>query len=231
MIPSTRSSGAFTAALNVTIVVLSLGVVGLVIRRELMTQEKPSNSAAEPPSRPVSDWKRIAAIGHASGGDTSATLSVVVFSDYQCPSCARLHWVLERFTAQYPGDVRVVMRHLPLRSIHPHAAAAAEAAECAAAQGQFAGFSSAAYTGQAAIGSQSWTIFAIAAGVRDTTAFASCVDHRTYRAAVERDETVAQELGLRGTPAVIVNGQLYSGAPPISFFEGQLRKARGTRLR
>jgi len=184
---------------------------------------KGGKEPAPPAQQFVSDWKNIGAVGHVTGR-ASAPVSVVVFADYQCPGCAELHKLLKVADDSLPGTLRVVTRHFPL-SGHAHAQAAANAAECAAEQGRFREFETVAYAQQDSIGAKPWLRLAQEAGVRDTVDFLRCVVNTRHASAVHRDLGVARELGLVGTPAYLVNGHSYFGAPSLGELLAQLRKA------
>lgn len=70
-------------------------------------------------------------------GNPDASITIVEYSDFQCPACAAAYPTMKRLVDEYPNDVRVVYRHFPLRQIHPHAQLAAQASEAAAKQGKF----------------------------------------------------------------------------------------------
>ena len=81
----------------------------------------------------------VAAVGPSMGPET-APVTIVEFSDFECPFCRRAGPVVEELLRRYPQEIRVVYRHLPLEHIHPRARAAAEASACADGQGRFWGF-------------------------------------------------------------------------------------------
>jgi protein-disulfide isomerase len=99
-------------------------------------------------------------------------------------------------------------------------------AECAAAQGRFAVYHDSLFADQADIGTRSWNEFAKAAGVPNIPAFQQCVDAMTYQDRVASDMQAGKSLKLGGTPAVIVDGKLYEGAPPVSQVEEWIKAAR-----
>ncbi|MBC8088341.1 MAG: thioredoxin domain-containing protein [Phycisphaerae bacterium] len=172
----------------------------------------------------VTGWKDLAVTGQ-SRGPRNAPVTVVVFTDYQCPGCAELHRQLAAASDSMPAALRVVTRHFPLSS-HPHAPAAANAAECAAELGRFSEFETVVYAQQDSIGTKPWIRFASDAGVRDTADFSRCVAKRRHASTVDRDLKVSRELKLTGTPAYFVNGAPYVGAPPAGRLLQDLRAAQ-----
>jgi protein-disulfide isomerase len=159
----------------------------------------------EPELTPVPEWPRIAEGGTAVGPAGAAAL-LVTFSDFQCPFCARLAGSLAALRRQYPDRFRMVYRHFPLRTIHPHAWAAALASECAAAQDRFERFHDELYARQDDIGVLRWTDFAASASVPDTAAFASCMARELPADRIRADIALGETLGVNGTPAVFLNG-------------------------
>lgn len=127
---------------NAALVVLAACAVvltALVVRREFIVRDEDAGSAeAIRPTR-ISDWRRFGGVGHRFGPAT-APVTIVEFSDFQCPYC-RIAWdTLRILRARYPTQVTLVYRHYPLQGIHPRALEAASAAECAGAQGLFERF-------------------------------------------------------------------------------------------
>jgi protein-disulfide isomerase len=152
-------------------------------------------------------------------GDKDAKLTIVEFSDFQCPYCQRAMGTLEQVLAKYPADVRVVYRHLPLDRIHPNARPAAEASACADEQGRFWEYHDKLFQNNRALAREDLVRYAGEVGL-DAARFQACVDERRFKDKVEADLQAAREVGITGTPAFVVNGTLLSGAqPPEEFYE------------
>jgi protein-disulfide isomerase len=141
--------------------------------------------------------------GHVTGPET-ALLTVIVFSDFQCPYCARLQPALQALRREYGDRVRVVFRHLPL-SFHPRAQLAAEAAVAAAMQGKLWDFHDRVFTTPGRLTRAELEAHAQAIGL-DMTAFRAALDDRRYLERVAADAAAAAALGVRGTPTMFVNG-------------------------
>lgn len=159
-------------------------------------------------------------------GDRDAKVSIIEFSDIQCPFCSRLHPTLEQAVAQYDGDVNWVYRHFPLESIHPEAVPAAEASECAADQGKFWEFVDLAFDRQQQLGSGTYSAIARELGL-DSGSFESCLSSGKYTSKVRDHGSQAVAAQGRGTPYGIVlgpNGETipFSGAVPISQIQGMV---------
>lgn len=156
-------------------------------------------------------------------GPVDAPITIVEFSDYQCPYCRRWHeQVYEPLLAAYPGKIRFVYRHLPLASIHPDATSAAEAAMCAGEQDAFWLFHEKLFSGES-LGNRVYVQYARDLGLNMNT-FESCVNDRKYQQAVDQDLNLAIDLGLRSTPTFFVNGLMIVGAQPLDFFRNVIDK-------
>jgi protein-disulfide isomerase len=151
--------------------------------------------------REVRNWKDFSARGHRDG-PVDAKVTVVDFSDYQCPFCRRASTYLHGLVARYPREVSVVYRHFP---IHEFAAEAAEVAECSGEQGKFDAMHESLFAQPDSIGLKPWVRFAKDAGVRDLARFQSCLSNERFRAAVIADSTAGGELGITGTPTLLIN--------------------------
>jgi len=147
--------------------------------------------------------------GHAIG-PADALVTVVVWSDFECPYCAQLAPTLVRLRKEYGDRVRLIHRHLPLVG-HPHAQLAAEAAVAAAAQGKFWPMCDALFARRGALSRADLEADARAAGL-DLAAFRAALDDRRYHDAVAADAASAGTLGITGTPTMFVNGAPVSGA-------------------
>jgi protein-disulfide isomerase len=162
---------------------------------------------------------RIAINGHGPAkGPESAPVTVVEFSDYQCPFCRRAEPTVEQMLKEYAGKVRFEYRHFPLESIHPLARGAAEAAVCAEEQGRFWQFHDLLFTGSADGLAQAHLLESAAKAGLDTAAFQACVAAGRGRARIDSDLAAGEAAGVTGTPAFFVNGVPFAGAIPIEEF-------------
>ena len=156
-------------------------------------------------------------------GPADAPITLVEFSDYQCPFCRRWHAeVYEPLLAAYPGQIRFVYRHLPLDSIHPDAISAAEAAMCAGEQDAYWPFHEKLFSSEA-LGNQVYVQYAEELGL-DVQTFAACVSERKYQEAVAADTNFAIDLGIRSTPTFFINGLAIVGAQPLDVFKQVIDK-------
>ncbi|HTB28127.1 MAG TPA: thioredoxin domain-containing protein [Steroidobacteraceae bacterium] len=144
-------------------------------------------------------------------GPTNAPVTIVEFSDFQCPFCGRLEPALVRVLAKYPTQVRLVYRNYPLPELHPQAEKAAEAALCAREQGMFWEMHDLLFAEQQALGGDDLKDKAHRLGL-DAEKFAQCLDSGQMRSAVEVDVKDGEALGIQGTPANFINGRFLSGA-------------------
>lgn len=155
-------------------------------------------------------------------GPAGAPVTIVEFSDYECPFCAAAEPIMQELLRRYPTQVRLAYRDLPLTNIHPYAATAAHAARCAADQGQFWPYHHRLLAGGPDVRRQQVSPEALADHARalklDLTVFDQCMDSQKHRAAIEADMKDARRLGLTGTPAFFVNGRKLTGARPLEEF-------------
>jgi protein-disulfide isomerase len=195
-------------------------ITGLLVKREF----HPPIAAAETPQREVSNWKDYATGGQRDG-PVDAAVTIVEFSDYQCPFCRQASQVIGRAMAKYPGKIRHIFRHYPLEAIHPHAMVAALASQCAGAQHAFPAFHDRLFGEQDSIGKRSWVQFAVDAGVADTVLFANCMrDSASMMPRIRADIEAGKSVGVRGTPAIMVNDHYIAGAPTDAELQSLLAK-------
>lgn len=159
---------------------------------------------------------QVAATGPAKG-PANAPVTIVEFSDFQCPYCQRVLPTLDSIVEAYPEQVRVVFRHLPLDRIHPRARAAAEASACADKQGSFWPYHDRVFANNRALADADLEQYATDVGL-DVDAFRQCVSDREFQAVVATDSDDAEQLGLTGTPAFFINGIPVRGAVPLEKF-------------
>jgi protein-disulfide isomerase len=156
-------------------------------------------------------------------GPENAPITIVEFSDFQCPYCRRWHeQVYEPLLAAYPGKIRMVYRHLPLTSIHPDAFPAAEAAMCAGEQDAFWPYHEKLFSNEA-LGSEVYTRYAEELSL-NMNAFESCMIGHKYQEAIQSDIDFAFNLGIRSTPTFFVNGLAIVGAQPLEVFQQLIGK-------
>lgn len=147
--------------------------------------------------------------GHQQGPD-DALVTIVEWSDFQCPYCAKEAPVLAHVRAKYGDQVRLVYRHMPMQ-FHRDAMLAAEAGVAAAAQGKFWKFHDALWANFGHLTRADLEAAAQSAGV-EMTAFRSALDERRYHDAVVAEEAAAEAIGVDGTPTLFVNGQPIVGS-------------------
>lgn len=152
-------------------------------------------------------------------GSSNAPVTIVEYSDFQCPFCGREQAVLEQIRQRYGEKVRIVYKHMPLTNIHPYAQKAAEAAECANEKGKFWDLHDALYANQSALELDKLPGYAQQVGL-DPEEFRQCLDSGRMAARVKRDADSAQTVGVTSTPSFFVNGIKVRGAQPIDYFQG-----------
>ena len=195
--------------------------------RSLLTQERTSAAyakyvgqlrakasvrvALEPPRQ------KVAVAGSPAKGSASAPIELVEFSDFQCPYCLRALPTVNQVLSAYGDRIHFVYRNYPLPN-HPDARPAAEAAQCAAEQGQFWQYYDRLFADQTKLSGESLKQSAAAIGL-DTGRFGACVDTHKYKDRVDTDIKEGNEAGVSGTPAFFINGRLLSGAQPFDAFK------------
>ncbi|WP_075070920.1 DsbA family protein [Levilinea saccharolytica] len=153
-----------------------------------------------------------------SRGPADAPIILIAFSDYECPYCR--HWeqnVWPQLEEAYPGKIRLVYRDFPLLGIHPNAAPAAEAANCAGDQGQYWEYHDRLFA-QESLETATFNTLAAELGL-DTGKFQSCLDTQKFRAEVAADFRDGITLGIEGTPTFFVNGIRIVGNQPLRSFQ------------
>ena len=144
-------------------------------------------------------------------GAAAAPVTIVEWSDFECPYCKSVLPTLERILEEYPDRVRLVFRHFPLHAIHPNAQAAAEAGVCAQDLGAFWELHDLMFDEQDALTADDLADKAERAGL-DAEAFAACLEQEGLADRVHADRRAGVEVGVNGTPALYVNGRPLAGA-------------------
>jgi protein-disulfide isomerase len=150
-------------------------------------------------------------------GPTDAPVTIIEFSDFQCPYCRRVQPILKQVLKDYQGTVKLVFRDFPLRNIHPQAQKAAEAAQCAAEQQQFWPYHDKLFA-TPQLEEQALKQYAQELGL-DMQRFEPCISSGKYAQEVERDLQDGINAGVSATPSFFINGQPLSGAAPYERFK------------
>ena len=150
-------------------------------------------------------------------GDASAPVTLVEFSDFQCPFCARVMPTLKRVREAYGDRVRIVWKDFPLTAIHPQAFGAAQAGHCAQEQGKFWEYHDRLFANQQALEPELLKTYAADAEL-DAEMFGSCLDAAKYADRVQEQMDIGASLGVSSTPTVFINGRLLTGAQPYEVF-------------
>jgi protein-disulfide isomerase len=148
------------------------------------------------------------------GSPTPTWVTVVEFSDFQCPFCRQAQPTLAQLLSAYGDDVQLAFKHFPL-SFHLRAVPAALAAECARAQGRFWEMHDRVFEGQPALDDATLAAHAAAAGL-DVAGWQACLATAEPVARVEADRALGAASGVRGTPTLFVNGRAVVGAVPYA---------------
>jgi len=158
-------------------------------------------------------------------GPEDAAVTIIEFSDFQCPYCARFDVeTLPQILSNYGDRVRFVYRDFPLTSLHENALKAAEASECADEQGAYWKYHDLLFQNQAALDDASLKNYAASLAL-DTAAFNQCLDSDAQMEEVRKDVQDGITAGVQGTPDFFVNGVLIEGAQPYTVFQAAIEAA------
>jgi len=164
---------------------------------------------------------QVSADDDAVKGDKNAKVTIIEFSDYECPFCQRFYsQTLSQIDEQYikTGKVKLVYRDFPLTSIHQNAQKAAEAAECAGEQGKYWEMHNTLFEKGVSGGVNTFKTYSKDIGL-DQGKFNTCLDSGKMTEEVRKDLRDGESYGVSGTPAFFVNGKIISGAQPFSVFQ------------
>jgi len=179
-----------------------------------------ADSPKQPPPFQLPDPKIVYKVPVGNSpmkGPATAKVTIIEFSDFQCPFCSRVVPSLDKLQKNFPNDVRVVFKHLPL-SFHDKAHLAAEAACAAEEQGKFWEMHDKLFANQAALDRPSLDKYAQEIGL-DVGKFKAALDGGKYKDRVDAELAEAAKFGARGTPSFFINGKPFRGAQPYDNFE------------
>jgi protein-disulfide isomerase len=194
------------------------------IRKILTPQPAPAAEALD----------AVVAVGDiVTRGSKDAPLTMIEFSDYQCPYCKRhVEQTVPALIKDYvsAGKVRYAFRDFPLTPIHPLAAKAAEAARCAGDQGKYWEMHDRLFSMQDELQAEKLPTHAKAIGLEEAP-FRACLDQGRHAAAVQKDLDEGTRLGVRGTPTIVIglsdgagvkNAVLIRGAHAVETFKAEI---------
>ena len=150
-------------------------------------------------------------------GNPRAPVTLVVFSDFQCPYCSRVEPTLRQVEAAYGDKVRIAWKHKPL-PFHPNAMPAAEAAEAAREQGKFWPMHDKMFAAQQELSPAAYERWAKELGL-DVGRFKAALASGKFKARIQEDDALAGRLGIDGTPTMVINGEKVVGAQPFEAFK------------
>ena len=175
-----------------------------------VTLDPPRSTVATSPTDPVR-------------GNPAAVVTLVEFSDYQCPYCGRVTPTIAKLRAAYGDRLRVVWKDFPLTDIHPQAFKAAETAHCAGDQGKYWEFHDRLFANQKALDVPALKEHAAAVGL-EAAAFGACLDDSRHAARVRKGMDDGRVLGVGSTPTAFVNGRAVVGAVPYETFQAVIEE-------
>jgi protein-disulfide isomerase len=157
-------------------------------------------------------------------GAAEPLVTIVEFSDFQCPFCGQAAQVLDEALQVYPDDVRLVFKHFPLK-MHPNAELGARAAVAAGRQGRFWAMHDRLFRDRTAMSEDDVRTHAEAIGL-DVDKFEADLASPEVAAQVQADQALGRELGVRGTPALFINGVFVGGAPKPDMLRQLIERER-----
>jgi protein-disulfide isomerase len=162
--------------------------------------------------------------GRPFKGNEDAKVTVVEFTDYQCPFCKRhFDTVLTSLLKKHGKNIRYVVRNFPIPSLHPLAQKASEAAECALEQDKFWEYHDYVFAHQDEIAVEQLKEHARAVGLNGAD-FDQCLDDGEKASVVKKDVDDGTSYGVTGTPTFFINGEIVKGAIPLTTFETHITK-------
>jgi protein-disulfide isomerase len=201
------------------------GKVADFLRQQRLSQRRDSYVAGLRAQTPVQVYltepepirvKVDPSVGFARGA-REAPVTIVEFSDFQCPYCRAVVATLKEVSARYPDRVRWVFRDFPIENLHPEAPLAHEAARCAGDQGKFWPYHDVLFE-QTSLAPDALKRYAAQVGL-EAGPFAQCLESRRHRASVAADVATGTRLGVTGTPTFFVNGRPLVGNLPLTEFQ------------
>lgn len=218
-------SSALDRVVSITLVLGTVAVAGSFVYRTFRPAVATTSTAQAIEPAYEDAWRDALPYSTTILGPETARITVLEFTDLECPACRAYHPGLKQLVEKFPNDVRLAYVPFPL-SIHRFALGAARAADCIieTEPERIGAWVDGMYAGQDSMGLKSWGSYAAAAGVQDTAHVARCALESTPRSRVDSGIVVGQRLGIRGTPSLVVNGWIFPGLPTTQEVETLIRR-------
>jgi protein-disulfide isomerase len=171
----------------------------------------------------VEEQKAIAANDAPSFGPSDAKVTVVLFSDFECPYCAKAAEAVHHLKANYSDKIRVVFRQFPL-AFHKSAKSAAEASLIAQASGKFWEYHDQLFANQSQLDLEALSKYAQAVGL-DPNRFREQLTSHVYENRIQTDLDLGERVSVRGTPTLFINGKRSSNATSVEVVENEVKAA------
>ena len=175
-----------------------------------IAESKASKFGSRPAPKLLEDPVPIPTLGAPATGPANARITLVEFSDFQCPYCSKAVIQINATLKAYPNDVRLIFKQYPLEDSHPAAAISAAASLAAHAQGKFWPMHDVMFANRQKLSRQAILAWAKDIGL-DMKRFTADLDSESIRKTVLRDQADGDKAGVEGTPTVFLNGQKYNG--------------------
>jgi protein-disulfide isomerase len=160
-------------------------------------------------------------------GDPQAELTLLEYGDYECPACIQAEPRVQKLVATHPGRLCLVFRHFPMMEVHPHAELAAEAAEAAAAQGQFWPMHHLLFAQAHHLTSAALSGYAQSLGL-DMIRFNAEMADRIYTQRIQEHRRAGAQSDLQATPAFFLNGRAVDISGGLDTLEAAVNAALST---
>jgi protein-disulfide isomerase len=192
-------------ALTAVLLLCAVLVTASVVHREFGGQPRQFHIA-----RHLSKWQYLVKDRHLVG-NADAPIKIIEFVDYECPACRDLEPKLKKAIQKQSRRFALVRYSFPLSKIHPHAYDAAVAAKCAARQGIFGRYREALFQNGSPFENPDFVKLAARSGIRNIGVFKSCVRQEATADLIKADRETGKRLNIRGTPTLIINGDVIPG--------------------
>lgn len=196
--------------ISAVLALTALSITSVEIHREFFAAPQLMPGSRRP-SGYAKDWRSMLRKATLIG-DSAAPVTVLVFSDFQCPYCRKFNSALSLARRTYPNSIVTALIHLPLPG-HAAANPAARASECAGRSGRFAAAVDFLYAKQDSIGKLPWTSLATAVGIKDTVGFLKCMADSVVALRVGEGAALAAGKSINATPTIFINGWRYAVPP------------------